>query len=419
MKRILSILISSFLLSSAVNAQLAGAALHFDGVDDYISCPLPSIFTNIGSNDFTVELWASPTVGTFERLFFAQKDISNFATISLTSAGEIVFYLEENGVNHSVQSSSTMNPLEWAHIAVTWDAATQEAKIFLNGDEAVYLPGVYVSSTGTDAKMTMGSKSDGTQNFNGMVDELYIWSVAKSECEISFEMNNKKLGSEPNIIASYIFDAGTPGGSNPGEVILSDLSGSTYDGDLMNFALNGSTSNWILSYANIIRLWGTESQAFLGQLGLVSTINADYFQWIYCDDNLPVPGATDVIFDPASQDPNYTGINDSYAVISTTGNCADTSECFVVNTNVGVNENDLDSYVSIFPNPSQGIVSIESSITIDLIEILSVSGEITQIIHPNSAEKLQFELAQENGFYLIVLHTSVGLLTKKILVHNN
>jgi hypothetical protein len=212
---------------------------------------------------------------------------------------------------------------------------------------------------------------------------------------------------------------GIPRGANPSELISTDLGLPYEDGNLMNFTLNGSSSNWIESNANIIRLWGFQSQAFLGQLGLVSTINADNFQWIYCDDLTPVPGAMNIIFEPASEDPNYTGINDSCAVVSTTWNCVDTSECFIFNTNVGINENDLDSYVSIYPNPSQGVVSIESAINIDLIEILGISGEVIQIIRPNSTGKLQFELAKEDGFYLVVLHTSAGLLTKKILVHNN
>ncbi len=312
-----------------------------------------------------------------------------------------------------------MNPLEWGHIAVTWNSNTQEARIFHNGDEVSYAMGPFTSTTGTSNLMTIGSRTDGSQPFLGAIDELAIWNIAKSECEISFEMNNKKLGIEPNIIASYIFDAGTPGGANPTELTLTDLAMPYYDGNLMNFSLNGSTSNWISSYASIIRLWGAESQAFLGQLGLVSTINADYFQWIYCDDLTPVSGAMNVTFEPASEDPNYTGVNDSYAVVSITGNCIDTSECFIFNSNVAVTEVDLDPYVSIYPNPTQGAISIESSINIDLIEIAAISGEVIQTIHPNSTEKLHIELANEDGFYLVVLHTSVGLLMKKILVHNN
>lgn len=420
MKQLMPILLGFFLLSSTVNAQTAGNALDFDGVDDYVDCPLPSIFNSIGTSEFTIELWANPTVGTFERLFYAQRDVSNFASISITTAGEILFYLEENGQNHSVLSTSVLNPLEWAHIAVTWNSGSLESRIFINGSEVQYAGGLNISSTGTDNKMTIGSKTDGSQSFTGEMDELAIWSTAKSECEVSFEMNDKKEGTEANLVAYFNFDYGIADGSNPGVDDLQDESLNGNDGTLFNFALSGSTSNWTGSVFDVNRWWGEVSTVFIGQLGLVSTINADQFQWIYCDDLTPVSGAIGVTFDPPTQDPNYTGVGDFYAVISTKGNCVDTSGCFNVNGDaLSIGEVDLASMVSIYPNPSQGSVFIESALDIKLIEVRSVTGELVEIVHPTMVGSLEVQLAKENGLYLLIVHTSAGLLTKKIIVHNN
>lgn len=419
MKKIILILINLSLISINANCQTPGNSLYFDGADDYVSCPLPSVFSNIGTNDFTIELWVNPTTGNFQRIFFAQYDAANFAVVSLTSLGEIVFYLEGNGTNYSVQSLSAMNSLEWAHIAVSWDSNTQEAKIFHNGNEVAYISGVFVSSTGLDNMMSIGSKTDGSQVFTGEIDELAIWSIAKSECEVSFEMKDKKNGAEPNLVSYYNFDHGVAFGSNAGVDSLQDFTGNMNDGGLLNFALTGGASNWILSGADIIKFWGDISSVSVGALGLGSTIVADQYQWIYCDDKSHVPGAINVTFDPPTEDPNYTGVNDSYAVISTKGNCVDTSECYIFNSSVSVNEIDLNSYVSIYPNPSNGVVSIESLVNIDLIEIVAITGEVIQVVKPSSSGIVQVEIASGNGFYLVVLHTSAGLLTKKILVHNN
>ncbi|PHR32857.1 MAG: hypothetical protein COA38_05820 [Fluviicola sp.] len=418
MKRIVPILLGLLLLSTSAKSQSALNCLQFDGSDDYVSCPLPSVFANIGTNEFTIELWASPTIGTFGRLFFAQLDVSNFAVISVNSSGEVAFYLEENGLNHSVQSSSTLNSLEWTHIAVTWSSTTQEAKIFINGTETPYATGIFISSTGVDNKMTIGSKTDGSQLFVGEFDELAIWNVAKSECEVRFEMKDKKTGSEPNLVSYYSFDHGTASGANPGANLLQDVTGNLNDGTLMNFALSGSASNWMLSLANITRFWGDESPLFLGQLGLVPTVDANQYQWINCNTGASIAGATNSTFDPPSEDPNYSGATGGlYAVISLQGNCVDTSECYAFNLN-DVNELDLDAYVSIYPNPSQGVVSIESVLDIDLIEVLSITGEVIKTVRPTTTETLQIQLANENGFYLVVLHTTAGLLTKKVLVQN-
>jgi hypothetical protein len=53
MKMLLPILFGWFLIPCKVNAQLAGNALDFDGVDDYVDCPLPTIFNSISSNSIS------------------------------------------------------------------------------------------------------------------------------------------------------------------------------------------------------------------------------------------------------------------------------------------------------------------------------------------------------------------------------
>lgn len=419
MKRLLLIITGLYLFVSTAQSQTPGNGLDFDGVDDYVDCPIHPIFNDIASNDFTIELWATPTLNTFQRVFFAQFDSDNFACISLTAAGEVLFYVNQNGLNQSVQSSDVVNSLELVHIAGTWNANTQEAKIFVNGNETAYATGVFVSSTATDGKMSIGAKTDGTQIFTGNVDELAIWSIVKTECEVSFEMNDKKEGTEPNLEAYYSFDQGVGEGANPGVDELHDETSFGNDGTLMGFALTGNSSNWVTSIVNIHRWWGDQSSVLIGQLGLVSTINADEYQWIYCDDLSPVPGATSVTFDPPSQDPNYTGEGDFYAVISTKGNCADTSGCFNVNgSQASIDEVDLESFVSVYPNPSNGLVSIESSIELESLEIRKINGQLVEIVNPAGLGILDIDLSGKSGVYLLVISTEYGNLVKKILVHN-
>lgn len=419
MKRLLPLIVGLFLMSTNVHSQAPGNTLQFDGADDYVDCPLPSMFDDMSMNSFTVELWATPTVGAFQRVFFAQSDADNFASISLTPTGEVAFYLNQNGLNQSVQSSSTVNSLELVHIAVVWDAYTQESKIFINGNETAYASGLFVSSTATDDKMTIGARTDGTQFFTGDIDELAIWNKVKTECEVSFEMNDKKSGTEPDLVTYYSFDQGTAQGSNPGIDELHDETSAGNDGALMGFALTGNSSNWITSIVNIYRWWGDQSAVLIGQLGLVSTISANSYQWVYCDDFTPVPGATSVTFDPPTQDPNYTGVNDYYAVISTKGNCVDTSGCFNVNGEIlSIDEVDLASFVSVFPNPSNGVVSLESSLKLESVEIRSLTGELVEVVTLVGMNEVQLDLSGKNGVYLVIINTELGRLVKKILVQN-
>ncbi len=419
MTKLLPLLLIFILMAFNPHAQTPGNALDFDGSDDYVDCPLPSVFNSIPSNDFTIELWMTPTLGAFQRVVFAQFDVDNFASISLSPTGEVLFYLQQNSLNQSVQSMDVVNSLELVHIAAVWNSSTQEAKIFINGNETAYAVDLFVSSTGTDGKMTVGSRTDGAQVFTGDMDELSVWSIAKTECEVSFEMNDKKSGTEPNLEVHYSFDQGIGEGSNPGVDELHDDTSVGADGTLMGFALAGSTSNWVTSIANITRLWGDQSGVNIGQLGLVSTVDADQYQWVYCSDLSPVPGATNATFNPPSEDSNYTGVNDHYAVISTEGNCVDTSGCYNVNGDLlSMNELELDALVSVYPNPSTGVFSIESVLHIESFEIRNVAGQLMEMTTPSQTNFVQFDLSEKSGVYFVTINTKSGILVKKILVRN-
>ena len=45
-------------------------ALHFDGANDLVNATPPEFFTNIASNDFTIEAWVKPETTVFSRILF-------------------------------------------------------------------------------------------------------------------------------------------------------------------------------------------------------------------------------------------------------------------------------------------------------------------------------------------------------------
>jgi|GEM_PF-1327521 len=249
MKKIASLiaLISSgFLLT----AQLPQNSLHFDGVDDYVSAPLPAVFTNIGANDFTVEMWIKQETVGASRVFYAQLDASNFATILLNN-GSVICYIKVSNVTYG-----TMIPMipasQWTHMALTWDASIAMPRLYINGVLQAHTP-AGASSSGVNNMFAIGSRTDGAQLFLGQIDEMRIWDVERTACEILSTMNSEPDGSEANLVAYYDFNRGTPGGNNTGFTILPDqVSG--YNGTLNNFALTGTTSNWTTSGAGITSL---------------------------------------------------------------------------------------------------------------------------------------------------------------------
>jgi hypothetical protein len=99
--------------------------------------------------------------------------------------------------------------------------------------------------------MVLGSRPGGAQYFNGLMDEVRVWSEARTQCEIQNNMNISLTGPQTNLTADYNFNNGTAGGNNTGVTTLADNSGSGFAGTLTNFTLNGATSNWVTSGATV------------------------------------------------------------------------------------------------------------------------------------------------------------------------
>jgi hypothetical protein len=166
--------------------------------------------------------------------------------LTLSTSRQIYFYLN-NTVGLVTGTSLSLG--QWSHVACTWKASTQEAKIYINGVLQTASSGGS-SSTGSNNMMAIGSRTDGNQYFNGELDELRIWNVVRNQCEIDISRNSEYTIAQPDLVAYYKFNQGVAGGTNASVNTLNDFT-TNYNGTLNNFALTGSTSNWLASAAVI------------------------------------------------------------------------------------------------------------------------------------------------------------------------
>jgi subtilisin-like proprotein convertase family protein len=131
------------------------------------------------------------------------------------------------------------------------------------------------------------------------------------------------------------------------------------------------------------------------------------YQWVRCPDYSPIAGAT-------SQ--NFTAnANGNYAVILTVSGCSDTSACTAISS-VGLEENAL--YASVFPNPTNGKVSIQfpSSITIEHMLIQDVTGRIIYQRENSVGNSIEFDLENEaKGVYFIRLYSGETKQTVRLI----
>jgi hypothetical protein len=75
--------VGACLLVLGAAAQAQNNALQFDGSNDYVQVALPTIFTDLANQDFSVSLWLRPDGVNTARVFFAQENTTEFASILL------------------------------------------------------------------------------------------------------------------------------------------------------------------------------------------------------------------------------------------------------------------------------------------------------------------------------------------------
>ncbi len=248
MRKLYTILSILFLSTGALNAQSPGNSLHFDGSNDYTTHALPSVFNNIAANDFTIETWIKPMGSATSRVMFAQLNSNSFVSILLNTSNVPYLYVY-NGNANGLNTTNALPLNQWTHLACTWEAATGTISIYFDG--VLQTTGAGGSSSlSTDGTFAIGGKSNGSQLFQGELDEFRIWDVARTECQIQSAMVSDFTSLPTNCVAYYNCNQGTAAGNNAGITTITDMS-TNYDGTLNGFNLSGASSNWLASGATI------------------------------------------------------------------------------------------------------------------------------------------------------------------------
>ena len=137
-----------------------------------------------------------------------------------------------------------------------------------------------------------------------------------------------------------------------------------------------------------------------------STLSANYsggvYQWLDCDNAYaPISGATGQSYTPS--------VSGNYAVMIVGNGCIDTSACYAINT-VGIVENTFETTINVFPNPTDGKLSVLLGTDYDEIE-LSVRNAMGKLVfqkHYFDTNRIDLNLNVVKGIYLLELRDTHG-----------
>ena len=201
--------------------------LELDGAGDYVTFPATGIPS--GSASFTVETWINPVSipaggeNGGQMTFWGNETGNQANGFRLRGPAGVrhFFWANDHDENMGVNilpDTTGPNANGWHHFALTWNGS--QTRWYWNG-VPLGNPRVSAGVNVAAANHRIGSRPGG-EFFHGHMDEIRVWSVARSAAEIAGDFQRELNGDEPGLVAYWNFESDLgdrAGGNNNGTPI--------------------------------------------------------------------------------------------------------------------------------------------------------------------------------------------------------
>jgi hypothetical protein len=237
--------------------------LELDGTNSWVELP-PYIFTNL--TEATVEGWVKwRRLAAWSRFFDLGISVEG-QELDITQDGESDALKVELGTRtgeaKTIVVPSALRTNEWQHYALVLGKA--ETVLYLNGVRVGAADAAGLQIISRNGRATLGHNlwtdlprlAGALPDFQGQMDEVRVWKVARTEAQIRETMFQHLSGNEPELAALWNFD-------NVENGVVKDSTGSAHEAKLVGKAkivaaqLPGSTEAPPLG--NVLQLDGTNS----------------------------------------------------------------------------------------------------------------------------------------------------------------
>ena len=228
--------------------------LQFNGTNSYVNLGTNSALA-LTNGAFTIEAWIKPILQSNICTIIGRKNGGNANPgyafyLNSWNTGDGALKFESQGVQESTAAQAIQWGV-WQHVAATWNGAN--FLFYINGVSQAASGSVNLTNGGVNLFLgCLGNLSATGDYFAGQMDEVRIWSIARSASDLQDGMHHVFTGSEPGLLAYYQFDQSS--GTN-----LPDCTTNGNNGILVNNPVwTNSTfpcANVIASFNNIRGAW--------------------------------------------------------------------------------------------------------------------------------------------------------------------
>jgi MYXO-CTERM domain-containing protein len=186
---------------------LGPPSLALDGNGSFV---IPNPITTA---DFTIEVWLQTDVsGPATSDFFSGAgviygDMNNVQNAFGTAISGVSYIFGIGNPDQSVISVTPVVGLGWVHVAAVRSVEAGTITLVINGIAETPKPVVNTGVLSATTQLYVGGSEK--YHFEGQLDEIRIWRVARSASEIASTMNQSLKGNEPDLIAYYPLHEGS------------------------------------------------------------------------------------------------------------------------------------------------------------------------------------------------------------------
>lgn len=183
--------------------------LAFDGLDDEIVIPNSTGLNPTGA--LTVEAWINASkweTNIYEGTIIGkvQGEPDRGYNLGVGNNGCAEFQISDNGSWNGAQSGPILETGRWYHLAGVYDGTS--VKLYINGVLQNVKTASALNPSTCDLMIGECPSWGGGRNFEGKIDEVRIWNIARSGSEIRQYMAAGLNGSESGLVAYYKMNEG-------------------------------------------------------------------------------------------------------------------------------------------------------------------------------------------------------------------
>jgi len=208
-------ILSILILAAAIADATPNRVLQLDGHGDWVQLP-DDVFN--GLDEATVEAWVKwDRLGYFSQPFGfgSAEQWGKMIVNNRDNFSHLQFFIYADARSHVITVDDILSEGRWYHIAAVSGA----------GGMKLYLNGVLVGQrdyTGSFSSLGRGEQNGFgaphwavNDHFEGQLDEIAVWRVARTGAEIRASMSRPLTASDPDLFGFWNFDAGDARDSSP------------------------------------------------------------------------------------------------------------------------------------------------------------------------------------------------------------